>query len=135
MLIPIGEPKPQPVFTSQVKMLFKKGKLRGVRYGIYGDELNLKNVTDEHVIPKSWGGVNTDDNIALASRINNNKRGNRPLSEFITAETLKQYIDQFMDINLPEWNFKGKVYIQNLLNSINKALDMEKKMKHIDIQA
>lgn len=118
--------KKQITFKSQIKTLFKKGKLKGVKYGIYGDILDIKNVTDEHVFPKSWGGANTEDNIALASKAKNNLRGNKPLSQFLTAENLKQYIDQFWTINLPEYGFKGKTYIENLLKTINKVLDVEK---------
>lgn len=128
MIPKVGGPQTQPIsFKSKMKDLYKKGKLKGFKYGLYGDLLDIKNVTDEHVCPKSWGGPTIQDNLALSSKRKNNLRGNKPLSEFLTKETLQQYIDQCMQIKTKD--FDGPKYVQGLLKWINKTLDMEKFFK------
>lgn len=121
--------KPQPVnspsfgYHHQLKTLYLKGKIKP-KYGIYGDKLTKKTVSLEHILPKSKGGKTELNNLALASMRMNNARGNKPLSEYLTAENLARYIDQFINIKIPEFN--GVKYIKSLLQTINKVLDMEK---------
>lgn len=109
-------------YTNKLKTLYLKGKIKP-KYGLYGDKLTKKNVSLEHILPKSQGGKTEIDNLALASIRMNNARGNQPLSEYLTAENLARYIDQFMQIKIPEFN--GIKYIKGLLKTINQVLDKE----------
>lgn len=115
----------QPTFKSEVKRLYKEGKLPSVEYGIYGGLLDEDNVTDEHVIPKSKGGTKKTSNMALATAKNNFDRGNRPLKEVLTKENLDRYLKQFENVDLPNEGFNGWRYIKGLLNSITIALNMK----------
>lgn len=123
MIIPPTVPT-GPVFKGKLTKLFKKGQLPEVVYGIYGDVLTKTNVSDEHIIPKSWGGKGLITNIALASKEKNNLRSNLPLSQFLTEENLKQYIAQFDSANIK--GLDKRKYVKGLLASIEKALEMEK---------
>ena len=121
-----GHPKPYPVsfgYTNKLKTLYLRGKIKP-KSGIYGDRLTKKTVSLEHILPKSLGGKTEIENLALASMRMNNARGNKPLREFLTPEALAKYIDQFINIKIPE--FDGVKYVSNLLKTINKVLDMEK---------
>lgn len=109
-------------YTNKLKTLYLKGKIKP-KYGLYGDKLTKKTVSLEHILPKSKGGKTEIDNLALASMRMNNARGNKPLSEYLTAENLARYIDQFMHIKIPE--FDGVKYVKNLLRTINMVLDKE----------
>ena len=109
-------------YTNKLKTLYLKGKIKP-KYGLYGDKLTKKTVSLEHILPKSKGGKTEIDNLALASMRMNNARGNQPLSDFLTAENLARYIDQFMNIKIPE--FDGVKYIKGLLRTINMVLDKE----------
>lgn len=127
MYIPPIINQPQPTFNSNslLKRLFKKGKLPEVEYGLYGGKLTQENATDEHIVPRSKGGKNDEGNIALATKSNNSARGNRPLKDYLTNENLKQYTEQFKDINLPQYNFNGRRYIREFLQYIRRALGMD----------
>lgn len=111
-------------YTNKLKTLYLKGKIKP-KYGLYGDKLTKKTVSLEHILPKSKGGKTEINNLALASMRMNNARGNKPLSEYLTAENLARYIDQFMHIKIPE--FDGVKYIKELLKTINLVLDKELK--------
>lgn len=120
-----GKPKPYPItfgYTNILKTLYQKGKIKP-KYGIYGDKLTKDTVSLEHIVPKSKGGKTELYNLALASQRMNNARGNKPIKDFLTAENLTRYIEQFMNIKIPE--FDGVKYVKELLKSINKALDLE----------
>ena len=78
-------------YTDKLKTLFKKGKLPTVIYDAFGEKLTPKNVTLDHIIPKSKGGASKTANYMLASDYWNHLRGNRPLSGFLTQENLQRY--------------------------------------------
>ena len=120
------EPVNSPTFGYHniIKTLYIKGKIKP-KYGIYGDRLTKDTVSLEHIQPKSKGGKTETGNLALASKKMNNLRGNKPLSDFLTPDNLARYIEYFINVKLPE--FDGVKYVKELLNSINKVLDMEKK--------
>lgn len=121
-----GKPVPYPItfqYHNILKTQYLKGNLKEVKYGIYGDKLTKKTVSLEHIVPKSKGGKTELYNLALASQRMNNARGNKPIKDFLTAENLTRYIEQFMNIKIPE--FDGVKYVKELLKSINKALDLE----------
>lgn len=81
---------------------------------IYSNEvISREESSMEHVRPASWKGQRTWDNIGLAKKRTNNKRGNKPLREaglklkvklrqpkpLTPAEEIVNYC------NYPEWNF------------------------------
>lgn len=110
-------------YKSNLKRLYIKGKLPEVIYGIYGGILTPKNVTIEHIKPRSFGGKTVLNNIALAVNKNNWNRGNKPLIGFYDEKIFQKYLEQFKGIELP--NFSGNEYINNLINTINEALRMK----------
>lgn len=121
-----GKPKPYPIvfgYHNILKTQYLKGNLKEVKYGIYGDKLTKKTVSLEHIVPKSKGGKTELSNLALASKRMNHARSNKPIKDFLTAENLTRYIEQFINIKIPE--FDGVKYVKELLKSINKALDIE----------
>ena len=88
----------QPTFTGYqhpLKTLFKKGQMPSVKYGLYGGELNIDNVSLEHLKPHSWGGKTEWGNLALAEKNRNTARGSRPLAEFLSWDMLEKYLSQF----------------------------------------
>ena len=122
-----GKPVPYPItfqYHNILKTQYLKGNLKEVKYGIYGDKLTKKTVSLEHIVPKSKGGKTELSNLALASKRMNHARSNKPIKDFLTAENLTRYIEQFMNIKIPE--FDGVKYVKELLKSINKALDIDK---------
>ena len=81
-------------YKSILKTNFIKGKLPSVKYGFYGDRLNNKNVSIEHLKPKSKGGKSTLDNFVLASKEKNNLRGNKDIRNFAQREKILNYLYQ-----------------------------------------
>lgn len=94
------EPKPQPTFgySHPLKTAFKKGLLPTVKKGIYGIEINNKNVSLEHGDAFSKGGKTESSNLFLADKYMNSKRGNKPIELFVTKKMLKEYLKQFADV-------------------------------------
>lgn len=112
-------------YKSILKTNFIKGKLPSVKYGFYGDRLNNKNVSIEHLKPKSKGGKSTLDNFVLASKEKNNLRGNKDIRNFAQRENILNYLYQFMGIKLP--NFNGDKYIADIIRTLNKlGIDLTK---------
>ena len=89
-------------YQSVLKTLYKKGQMPSVKKGLYGDILTKDNVSLEHLKPHSKGGETILSNLALASKRTNNSRGNKPLTDVLNWEMLKEYLDQF------NFNIKGK---------------------------
>ena len=109
------------LFQSHLKDLYKKGKIK-IEYGIYGEKLTKKNVTDEHLKPRSWGGTNIESNIALATKDANNRRGNKPIEDFLTYEMLRNYLRQFIDVKVD--GFDGNKYIENIRKTIKELINV-----------
>lgn len=106
-------------YSSPLKTLYLKGDLP-VKYGFYGDRLNTKNVSLEHLLPRSKGGKTELSNLVLASKEKNQIRGNQPLSKFINLEALQIYVNQFR--NIKRDNFNGNAYIKGILNTITRLI-------------
>lgn len=106
-------------YSNQLKTLFKEGKLPSVLYDVSGRKLTLDNVTLDHVIPKSKGGLNKIENYMLATAEFNHLRGARPLSDFLTPENLAKYFKQFVGVQVE--NFNGNKYIKSILETLEKA--------------
>ena len=91
--------KPNPIpfgcYKHILKTLFKKGQMPTVTHGIYGRRLSKRNISAEHLLPKSLGGDLSLGNIALADRDINAVRGNKPLADFLSWKKLEAYLQQF----------------------------------------
>lgn len=109
-------------YKNKLKTLFKKGKLPSVKFDVFGGELTPKNVTLDHIIPKSEGGVSKMCNYTLATDYWNHLRGNRPLSGFLTKENWERYIAQFVDVIVGD--FDGNKYIKDIMKTLEKAKNM-----------
>ena len=107
-------------FNSHLKTLFKKGKLP-VKYGLYGEIITPKNVSDEHIICKCHGGTNELSNIALASVELNVKRGCKPIEDYVTFGMLRQYLRQFKGVR--RQGFDGDSYIKGIRKTFKDIVD------------
>lgn len=118
------EPTSGPTFgySNKLKTLYKLGKLP-IKYGFYGDILSTKNVSLEHLQPKSKGGKSTLSNYVLASKRNNTLRGNDDLSEHFNPEAAERYLNQF--INIKAKGFDGNEYIKMILKTIETLLNKQ----------
>lgn len=105
------------VFNSKIKKLFKQGKLK-LDYGLYGERLTKENVSDEHIVCKCFGGQTVETNIALASKEMNNRRGCKPIQEFVTIEMVNAYIERVMKNNIKGYDIEA--YCNGILNTFNK---------------
>lgn len=105
-------------YCSPLKKYFRKGLMPTVQRGLYGDILTKENLSIEHLIPRSYGGLTETSNLALASKRMNNLRGNQPLQDFLIPKKAIDYLLQFKDINLPEFN--GNDYITYLLDLFHR---------------
>jgi len=108
-------------YHSPLKTLWLKGKLPTVKKGFYGDELTIKTVSLEHLQPKSKGGKSNLENFVIASKRLNNLRGNQPLDKFIRKDKAREYLYQFIDVKIPE--FDGNRYIRGIINKL-KSLNI-----------
>lgn len=106
-----------------LKKLWDAGKLPQVKNGFYGDVLDLHNITREHLLPKSQGGTKRLSNIVLASAEKNMLRSNHNINDFVTKETAIDYLKQFQDISLKDFN--GIEYIKGIVRTLKKlGLDL-----------
>lgn len=106
-------------YQSELKTLFKKGKLPTVKRGIYGEGININNVSLEHLKPASEGGRSVLSNYALASKEMNNARGTKPLNTILDWSMIKEYLDQFLDVKIPG-KFDGNKYIQMIKKTVQE---------------
>lgn len=120
-----NECSPSFGYSSPLKTLFKKGKFPSVKYGFYGDKLNSKNASLEHLKAKSKGGVSALFNYVLASVSKNKARGNADLREHFVPWIAARYLFQFEKVSLPE--FDGIKYIKSILGTLKKEFDIDPK--------
>lgn len=83
-----------------------------VTHGLYGGVLTRDTVSLEHIKPVSQGGKTVLNNLALATKENNNKRGNEDIGKFLTFEMIRNYLAQFKGIQIK--GFNGDKYIEVL---------------------
>lgn len=110
--------KPQPTFghSHALKTMFKKGQLKQVKRGFYGELITPKTVSLEHLKAVSKGGKTELKNLVLAHKVKNNKRGNKPLKDFIDFKAMAIYLEQFKNIKVG-W-FDGNKYIAMILEAV-----------------
>lgn len=111
-------------YSHELKTLYKKGKLP-IKFDFYGSKLTKKNVTLEHLLPHSYGGRTTLDNLVLATRENNQARSNKPLEDFLDPFNVNRYLKQFEKLQIG--NISGKDYIKMILNTISKIKSIGKR--------
>lgn len=107
------------VFNSHLKELYKKGKLK-IDRGFYGEKLTKKNVSDEHLICRCFGGTNDESNIVLTSKEANNLRGNKPIEQFLTYGMIRDYLKNFVDVKVD--GFDGNKYIEGIKKTLEELL-------------
>lgn len=103
-------------YKHPLKTMWLKNKLPKVKFGLYGDRLTKENVSLEHLKPHSKGGKTDYDNLVLASKINNQKRSNKPIKDYLTIENLTRYLTQFKDTKID--GFNGNDYIAKIIKTI-----------------
>ena len=99
-------------YRHPLKTAYKKGLMPEVKYGLYGELLTKDTVSLEHITPKSQGGGLTFDNLALASKLENNKRGTIPINQLVTKQMWVKYLKQF--INVKNHLVNGISYIKGI---------------------
>ncbi len=107
-------------YNSPLKTLWKKGKLDNVKYGLYGGELTKDNLSLEHLQAISSNGRTTLDNLALATKENNNKRGSEDIGKFLTFGMIRKYLRQFRGINVE--GFNGDKYIAGIIKTLDELI-------------
>lgn len=125
MLIPTqGSLQQQPTFTysNKLKTLFKKGLLPSVKVDAAGNKLTKKNVTLDHIIPKSKGGKSYTGNYMLAEKRFNSERGADSLFQWTNMEGLVRYLNQFIGVRVK--GFVGNDYITEVLQTLEKANEL-----------
>lgn len=103
-------------YRHDLKTAWRKGLLPTVTKGVYGNILTQDNLSLEHIVPHSLGGKTTTDNLFLADRFANSKRGVKPIMEVLTYEQLFEYLNQFVDVKNKYVN--GKDYIYKIIKRI-----------------
>ena len=56
-------------YSHPIKTAYKKGLLPTVTKDLFGNELNLKNISIDHILPVSQGGKTRLDNITLMTKL------------------------------------------------------------------
>jgi hypothetical protein len=120
IISPIQPNEPTFGYYSQLKTLWRQGKLPSVRFGFYGDKLTQENLSLEHLRPKSKGGKTVLSNLVLASKRNNGHRSSKPLKDFINPETVAEYLNQFIDVQVE--GFNGNKYIDAIWHTVHNIL-------------
>jgi hypothetical protein len=105
-----------------IKKLWQNKQLK-IEKGFYGGKITKKSFSFEHLKCHCNGGTTTLDNLVITTKENNNKRGNKPLKDFIDFKAMEEYLNQFKDITV-EW-FDGNKYIQAIRHTIKKLLQEE----------
>lgn len=103
-----------------LKTLWLQRKLPTVRYGLYGGELTPENISLEHLQSKKAHGRTTYSNLALATKLNNNRRSSHPLKNYLTQEQADAYLDQFRGVEIDD--FSGDRYIRRVEPTIRRLL-------------
>lgn len=112
----------QPVSFGKKSILkteFDRGNIP-LKRDITGHTLKRWESTIDHTIPKSKGGASTLYNYSLMNPIANNKRGNKPIKQFIDVEALIEYIRVFLDVKTMD--IDGIAYLREWLKNLQKSL-------------
>lgn len=120
----MGHHKPYPVpfggYNSELKTLWRAGKLPQVKKGFYGGKITQDTLSLEHLEAHSKGGKTELNNLVITTKANNCKRGNKPLAEFINLKAMAEYLLQF--VNIKVGNFDGNAYIKGIIQKVGELL-------------
>lgn len=118
------EPKPIPFegYNFKLKKLYRQGKLPKDLIDIGGNKITQKNLSGDHIIPKSKGGKNTDDNMMIATKQFNSLRGNRPLKEVVTLDNVIKWALKMIDIKVD--GFDGVQHVKDVFKALDKNIDI-----------
>lgn len=108
-------------YQHDLKTAWKKGLMPQVQRGVYGNVLTQDTISLEHIQPYSLGGKTTLDNLFLADRTANAKRGTKPIMEVLTYKQLFDYLCQFIDVKNKYVN--GKDYVIKIMKKIRSLND------------
>lgn len=112
---PILQNNPIFGYSHRLKTDFKKGRLP-IKFDLAGMELTKKNVTLDHVHPKSLGGESKLCNYVLNTAWFNNLRGNKPMKDFISKDMFYKWAKQFE--NLTVCGVDGLDYVAMIFKKI-----------------
>ena len=87
---------------------------------ITGQKLQKGYASIDHTIPKSKGGKSEINNYSLMDVVINNKRGSKPIKQYIDLESLIEYIRVFLDLKTP--NIDGIEYLKGWLKTLQRAI-------------
>ncbi len=124
MIVPQVNYNKEPSFgySNELKTLFKRGLLPSVKVDAAGNKLTKKNVTLDHIIPKSKGGESITENYMLAEKKFNSDRGADPLAKWTTMEGLIKYLNQFIGVRVCK--FIGNEYVASVLKTLERANEL-----------
>ena len=114
------EYKPSFKYYHPIKKLWQDKKLKIVK-GFYGGKITKKTFSFEHLKCHCYGGKTKLDNIVITTKENNNKRGNKPLKEFLDVKAMNEYLEQFRDV-VVDW-FDGNKYIQDIKRTVEQLVN------------
>ena len=110
-------------YRSPLKTLWREGKMPTVTKGFYGDTLTQSNLSLEHLKAHSKGGKTCLSNLVLASKQKNQARSNFNIKEFFDKQKAIEYLNQFIDIKLKDFN--GNSYIKGIVKTLrNLGVDI-----------
>ena len=108
---------------SILKTEFNRGNIP-LKRDITGHSLDKDTVSIDHTIPKSKGGKSDLYNYSLMNVFINNKRGSKPIKNYIDLESLIEYIRKMIDIKTLD--FDGVEYLKGWLKTLQKAIKENK---------
>lgn len=103
-------------YKHALKTAFKEGRLPVIHDFYDGTVLDKDTATIEHLQPHSKGGKTTLSNIVLTKYINNVKRGNRDIRNYINIDNANQYIEDVKKIKIKGIN--GESYAKSLIKRL-----------------
>lgn len=118
----VQTPQPSFGYSHYLKTMYKRGQLPQIKRGFYGEIITPKTVSLEHLDTISKGGKTELKNLVLAHKITNNKRGDKPLKDFINFKAMAIYLEQFKNIQVR--GFDGNKYIAMILETVGRLLNV-----------
>lgn len=109
-------------YKSILKDMYNANYLPSVKVGLYGGKLNKRNLSYEHIKTHSTGGLTSLVNGALATKENNNLRGDKDINLFLTKKMLYNYLVQFQDVIVKYKGhlFNGNKYILGVIETLKE---------------
>lgn len=85
-------------YKCYIKTMWKRGQLPTVTKSLQGEILTAENLSVDHLVPVSQGGLTKASNLVLETKAKNARRGNKPIKSIITKEQAWEYIGEFLPI-------------------------------------